>query len=217
MLCSSQQAGGAQLEEGSGSGHEATGRVEGPVASVQVPPETAGGGVPSPGPSATQALGLLGLPVQLLQVRTGLVFERRPPAPGLTVVSPQVVLPLLILHGLGLVPLTQPLLVLQLLLQPLLPAQLLQRQPLQVALHHLPSWSLCIGGGRNSASVLVGRSRSFSTSPSPSPATLRNTKPKADVPPLIPKGLVCAGGVRPSAPSTLLLASDCLNLSPLQR
>ncbi|XP_029697705.1 zinc finger CCCH domain-containing protein 18 isoform X4 [Takifugu rubripes] len=32
------------------------------------------------------------------------------------------------------------------------------------------------------------RSRSFSTSPSPSPATLRNAKPKADLPPLLPKG-----------------------------
>lgn len=63
-----QQAGGAQLEEGSSSGHEATGRMERPVASVQVSQETVGVGVPTPRPSAPQALGLLCLCVQLLQV-----------------------------------------------------------------------------------------------------------------------------------------------------
>lgn len=65
-----QQAGGAQLEEGSSSGHEATRRMERPVASVQVSQETAGGGLPTPRPPATQALGLLCLCVQLLQVGT---------------------------------------------------------------------------------------------------------------------------------------------------
>lgn len=68
ILFGPQQAGGAQPEEGSGSGHEAAGRMERPVAPVQVSQETARGGVPAPGPSATQALGLLRLGVQLLQV-----------------------------------------------------------------------------------------------------------------------------------------------------
>lgn len=49
----------------------------------------------------------------------------------------QVNVSLLILHGLGVVPLPQPLLVFQFLLQPLLPAQLLQRQPVEV---RAPCW-----------------------------------------------------------------------------
>lgn len=105
-------AGRAQPEEGSRPGHEATRRVEGPVAPVQVPQEAARGGIPPEGPSETQALGLLRLPVQLLQI----------------------IVALDVLHRLGVVSLPEPLLVLQLLLQPLLPAQLVQRQPLQVSL-----------------------------------------------------------------------------------
>jgi len=48
----------------------------------------------------------------------------------------QVFVSLFVLHGLGVVSFPQPLLVVQLLLQPLLPAQLLQWQPLEVTREH---------------------------------------------------------------------------------
>lgn len=51
----------------------------------------------------------------------------------------QVNISLFILHGLWVVPLPQPLFFFQFLLQPLLPAQLLQRQPIQVRAP-LPVW-----------------------------------------------------------------------------
>lgn len=85
--------------------------MEGPLAPVQVP-QTASwtDGEPSAGSPETPALWVLGFPLQLLQV----------------------VLPLLVLHRLGLVALAIPLLLLQLLLQPLLPSQLSQWESLQV-------------------------------------------------------------------------------------
>lgn len=83
--------------------------MEGPLASVQVSPETPRPRVPTSGPTETSALRLLCLPVRLLSVNISLF----------------------ILHGLWVVPLPQPLFFFQFLLQPLLPAQLLQWQPIQ--------------------------------------------------------------------------------------
>lgn len=84
--------------------------MEGSVASVQIPPETPRPGIPTPRPPATSTLGLLGFFVQLLQVFVSLF----------------------ILHRLWFVSFSKSLLLVQFLLQPLLPEKLLQRQPLQV-------------------------------------------------------------------------------------
>lgn len=78
------------------------------MASVQIPQETPWARLPTTGPPATSALRLLRLSVQLLQVFVSLF----------------------ILYRLWVISLPQPLFLVQLLLQPLLPAQLLQWQPL---------------------------------------------------------------------------------------
>lgn len=81
------------------------------MAPVQIPQETARVGLPSTRPSASSALWFLRLSVQLLQVFVSLF----------------------ILHRLWVISFPQPLLLVQLLLQPLLPAQFLQWQPLEVS------------------------------------------------------------------------------------
>lgn len=82
--------------------------MEGPLASVQIPQETLRAGFPTARAPPASALGLLRLSVQLLQVFVSLF----------------------ILYRFWVISLPQPLLLVHLLLQPLLPAQLLQWQPL---------------------------------------------------------------------------------------
>lgn len=103
----------------------------------------------------------------------------------------QVFITLFILHGVWLVSFSQPLLLVFLLLQPLLPAQLLQRQPLQVCLsgkllQSLHKWKL--DPTTNLLYWTVFRSRSFSSSPSPSPAAPKTIKTKPEPPAVAAKG-----------------------------
>lgn len=88
------------------------------MAPVQVPQETPQrAGFPAAGAPPPPALGLIRVYVQLLQVFVALF----------------------ILHGFWVFSLPQPLLLVQLLLQPLLPAQLVQWQPLEVSIVlHVP-------------------------------------------------------------------------------
>lgn len=78
------------------------------MATVQIPQETSGTRLAPTGPPASSTIRLFNLCVQLLKV----------------------LVPLFIIHRLRIVPFPQPFLLIQLLLQPLFPTQLLQRQPL---------------------------------------------------------------------------------------
>lgn len=85
--------------------------MEGPLASVQVSQEeTRGVRLPQPGPKASENIRLVGLRLQFLQVLVAVVLLLR----------------------LRVVPVALPILLLQLLLQPVFQTQLVLRQPLQV-------------------------------------------------------------------------------------
>lgn len=62
------QANGASIKEGGRSINKATRWVEGSMATIQIPQETARAGLPYTRPPATPALGFLRLSVKLLQV-----------------------------------------------------------------------------------------------------------------------------------------------------